>query len=66
MKTILFAVALSLGVGATTTSWACDCEHKKKDKACSKGDCKNCSGSCNPANQKTDPEKTPPKQDPKS
>ncbi len=50
MKTIFFALTLSLGFGAASSAFACDCEHKKAEKSC-KGNCdpKNCGGSCNGA-----------------
>ena len=48
MKNILFALAVSFGISQVGNAWACDCEHKKSEKAC-KGNCnpENCGGSCN-------------------
>ena len=54
MKRIVFALILSLSAGAAGAAFACDCEHKKQEAACKKGNCKNCTGSCNPNNQKPD------------
>ena len=48
MKRILFSLALTLAFGATRSAWACDCAHKKQQKAC-KANCdpKSCPGDCN-------------------